>query len=319
MKTYEVTYDRKKNKGVYAISLVDNPAMEALFVKLSKQDKVIQLKSIDEEKRELIGVVLEPNKPIYRNKNGEEYNIIFSDEVIKELLIGFAQNGNQNNSTIEHKEILRLKGVTFYENWIVEDEENDKSNKYDLKAKKGSWVAKLKIDNEGLWSDFIKTGLLKGFSIEAMVNIQEIKLNNMNKVELNDETKVWLTSLFESFMKVKEEPVALKEETVKLEEKKEVEKNEEKIEQEEEAPILTEEMKSEIMEMIKTAISEMKSGVDEEMKKVQGENVAMKAELKAELKAIGKQPVSSARKSAPSSPNVNQNKSLVEFLNENHS
>ena len=317
MKTYNVTYDRKKNRGVYAISLVENPAMEENFIALAKQKQVLQLKTIDEAKRELIGVVLEPNKPIYRDQNGEQFNIVFTEDVIKELLIGFSENGNQNNSTIEHEEALKLDGVTFFENWIVEDEENDKSNAYELNAKKGSWVTKLKIDDEDVWNDFVKTGAVKGFSIDAMVDLQEIKLNsNMNKVELNDESKGFIESLFSKFLSPKEPKVELAEEKpaepVALEEEKEEKK-------EEDVNMMTDEMKAEIKTMINEVVREamdaMKGDVDSEMKKVKEENVAMKAELKR----IGELPASEPVKSQPTQnvQNLNLSKKgqITEFLN----
>lgn len=317
MKTYAVTYNRKKNKGVYAISLVENPAMEEEFIALAKQEKVIKLKTINEEKRELIGVVLEPNKPIYRNQNNEEFNIVFSEDIIKELLIGFSENGNQNNSTIEHEESLKLDGVTFFENWIVEDEENDKSNAYQLNAKKGSWVTKLKVDDEDVWDSFVKTGVVKGFSIDAMVDLQEIKLNsNMSKVELNDASKSWIETKFDnllnSLLPQKETETKLeKVEPVKLEEKKEDEKEEE-IKQEE-APMMSEEMKAEIMNMIKQVMSEMRSEFDSEMKKVKEENVG----LRAQIKEIGEQPASAPVKSQAEQEKVMLSKkdALIEFLN----
>ena len=76
MKTYQATYNPKLNGGVYSISLVESPAMEGLFIALSKQEE-IQLKEV--EQRILMGLVLEPNKPIYRNQNGEEFNIVFNE------------------------------------------------------------------------------------------------------------------------------------------------------------------------------------------------------------------------------------------------
>jgi hypothetical protein len=330
MKTYAVTYNRKKNRGVYAISLVENPAMEEEFIALAKQEKEIKLKTINEEKRELIGVVLEPNKPIYRNQNNEEFNIVFSEDVIKELLIGFAENGNQNNSTIEHEEALKLDGVTFFENWIVEDEKNDKSNAYELNAKKGSWVTKLKIDDEDVWNAFVKTGVVKGFSIDAMVDLKEIKLNsNMSKVELNDASKSWietqLDNLLNSLLPQKETVAKLeKEKPVELEEEKEVEKEEE-IKQEE--AVMPEEMKAEIRNMIKAVVSEMMGDKQEEMKKDEEEEVSMKSqieslkkendEIKAQLKEIGEQPASAPIKSQAEQDKVMLSKkdALIEFLN----
>jgi len=184
MKTYEAKYNPLINKGVYGISLVEAPAMEGFAIAL-KADS-IQLKEVDKEQRILAGLVLEPNKPIYRNQNGEEFNIIFSDETVKELCYGFTKNNYNANSTIEHNDLQKIQGVTFVEHWIVRDEKNDTSQALGLKCKKGSWVAVMKVDNDEVWNDYVKTGKIKGFSIDAMLSLEEIKL----KTEINMTTEI---------------------------------------------------------------------------------------------------------------------------------
>lgn len=177
MKTYEAKYDPLKNKGVYGISLVENPAMEGLFIALSK-DEVLQLKEIDKEQRILMGLVLEPNKPIYRNQNGEEFNIVFNEETIKDLSYGFFKNNSHSNSTIEHDIDQNIKGVTFTESWIVENPTNDKSNNFGFSYPKGSWVAVMKVDSDEVWNDYVKTGKVQGFSIDAMLSLEEVNLKS---------------------------------------------------------------------------------------------------------------------------------------------
>lgn len=292
IKNFLVTYDRKMHKGVFNISMVKKPAMEDDFLKLSKQE--IKLATVDKEKRELIGLVLEPNKPIYRNNNGEEFNIIFSEETVKELLIGFAENGHQNNSTIEHDQNQKVEGVTFYENWIVEDEENDKSNAFGLNAKKGSWITKLKVENDFVWENFIKTGNVKGFSVDALINLKEIKLNNnMNKVELNEESKSWFEALLNKVISPKKEEVKLEEDVKDKEEEKKEEMEEEN------KPAMTDEMKDNLMKAIAEVLMQMKSEIvsdfETKLNAVKDEN----EKLKAEVVELGKQPVAKAVKSAP--------------------
>ena len=177
MKTYEAKYNPLKNKGVYGISLVENPAMEGLFIALSK-DETLQLKEIDKEQRILMGLVLEPNKPIYRNQNGEEFNIVFNEDTIKELSYGFFKNNNHSNSTIEHDIDQNIKGVTFTESWIVEDSKIDKSANFGFSYPKGSWVAIMKVDDEAIWNDYVKTGKVQGFSIDAMLSLEEVNLKS---------------------------------------------------------------------------------------------------------------------------------------------
>ena len=159
--------------------------MEGLFIALSK-DEPLQLKEIDKEQRILMGLVLEPNKPIYRNQGGEEFNIVFNEETIKELSYGFFKNNNHSNSTIEHDVKQNIEGVTFTESWIVENPKIDKSTNFGFEYPKGSWLAVMKVDDDSIWNDYVKTGKVQGFSIDAMLSLEEVNLKSnisMNKSE----------------------------------------------------------------------------------------------------------------------------------------
>jgi len=180
MKTFLAEFNPIENKGVFAISLVESPAMEGNFIALKSNQ--IELKEIDSEQRILVGLVLEPNKPIYRNQNGEEFNIVFNENTIKELSHEFFKSNSQKNSTIEHD--AKIDGVTFVESWIVEDSKNDKSNALGLSYPKGSWIATMKVDSDEVWNDYVKTGKVKGFSIDAMLSLKEIKLKSNINMEL---------------------------------------------------------------------------------------------------------------------------------------
>jgi hypothetical protein len=180
METYEVIFKEGETTGVYGISLVNDPAMESLFVALSKEEQ-LQLKSVDTEKRIVMGAVLIPNKPVYRNQKGKEFNIVFPEETIRLASEAFLKNGHQKSSTLEHDVEAKLSGVSIVESWLVEDPKNDKANVYGFDLPKGSWMASMKIDNEEIWNDFVKTGKVKGFSIDGFFDLEQVNL----KSELN--------------------------------------------------------------------------------------------------------------------------------------
>lgn len=148
--------------GIEAVSVVENPAIEADFVALKNQE--YKLAEVDAEKRILLGPALIPNKPIYRRSGENEYYIYFSRETVRKASQLFFKRGNQNNSTLEHN--LPLTGLTVVESWIVEGEQ-DKSRLYDMEVPVGTWMISMKVDNDEIWKDFVKEGKVKGFSIEA--------------------------------------------------------------------------------------------------------------------------------------------------------
>jgi hypothetical protein len=189
MKTYQAKFNPKVNGGVYAISLVENPAMEGLFIALSKQDE-IKLAEVDKEQRILMGLVLEPNKKVYRNQGGEEFNIVFSEDTIKELSHNFFKLGYQQNSTIEHESKNKIEGVTFVESWIVEDSKIDKSANFGFSYPKGSWIATMKVDSDEVWENYVKTGKVQGFSVDAMLSLEEVNLNTIN-MSKEQEKSIW--------------------------------------------------------------------------------------------------------------------------------
>ena len=163
MRIIELILDEDEAIGVEAISVVENPAIESDFIALNNQE--IKLAEINKEKRLLMGALLIPNKPIYRKNGKEEYYIFFSKDTIARASQMYLQNGNQSQSTLEHDK--QLKGLTLVESWIVEDKEKDKTALYGLDVPVGTWMGSVKVDNDEIWNDYVKSGKVKGFSIEG--------------------------------------------------------------------------------------------------------------------------------------------------------
>ena len=77
----------------------------------------------------------------------------------------FLQNGKQSNSTLEHSKALN--GLTLVESWLVEDDVMDKSRKYGLDVPVGTWMGSVKVNNDDVWNEYVKTNKVRGFSIEG--------------------------------------------------------------------------------------------------------------------------------------------------------
>lgn len=164
MNLIELIIDEKDEmSGVDAISVVATPAIESNFVALKSEE--IKLAEVSNEKRILMGAVLIPEKPIYRKNGDDEYYIYFSKDTVNKASQLFFKNGNQNNWTLEHNK--SIKGLTVVESWIVEDTQKDKSAIYNLSVPVGTWMASVKVEDDTIWNEYVKTGKVKGFSLEG--------------------------------------------------------------------------------------------------------------------------------------------------------
>ena len=149
--------------GIEAVSIVENPAIEEDFVALKNQE--FKFAEVNKEKRILMGAALIPNKPIYRRNEDNEYYIYFSRDTVRKASELFFIKGNHNKSTLEHQ--MPLEGLVAVESWIVEDKEKDKSKVYGMDMPLGTWMLSMKVLNDEVWENYVKTGKVKGFSIEG--------------------------------------------------------------------------------------------------------------------------------------------------------
>ena len=149
--------------GIEAVSIVENPAIEEDFVALKNQE--FKFAEVNKEKRILMGAALIPNKPIYRRNEDNEYYIYFSRDTVRKASDLFFIRGNHNKSTLEHQ--MPLEGLVAVESWIVEDKDKDKSKFYGMDMPLGTWMLSMKVLNDDVWENYVKTGKVKGFSIEG--------------------------------------------------------------------------------------------------------------------------------------------------------
>lgn len=178
--------------GVNIISLVEFPAVERNFIQLSKEVKL----SLNEEKRELLGVALIPDFPIYRRDEQGEYYITFTAESIRKIAIDFYKKLNVNMADMEHTHDME-DGITYFQSMII-----DKDNGICPAAFKdlpdGTWIVGCKIDNDLVWNA-VKSGEVKGFSIDGYFHAepekQEEKPEEKSTIDNLDDLFDWLESL----------------------------------------------------------------------------------------------------------------------------
>jgi len=150
---------------IVAISLVENPAIESDFVYFNKEQ--VKFAAVDTEQRMLIGPILIPDKKILRvDGEGNPYHVFFTKDTVKQLAQTYLMKKFTDKATLEHDKNINGK-VHLIESW-VKDGQFDKSNNYGLSVPKGTWLGMFKITDEKIWQDYVKTGKVKGFSIEGL-------------------------------------------------------------------------------------------------------------------------------------------------------
>lgn len=160
--------------GVNIISLVEFPAVERNFIQLSKEVKL----SLNEEKKELLGVALIPDMPIYRRDKQGEYYIVFSAESIRKIAIDFYKKLNVNMADVEHNHNIE-NGITYFQSMII-DKEQGICPKAFKDLPNGTWIVGCKIDNINVW-DAVKNGNVKGFSIDGHFHTEQEERMNKQK------------------------------------------------------------------------------------------------------------------------------------------
>lgn len=153
------------------------------YWKLSSE--LLEVKMSNQEERILTSPVLIPEQNIFRDFDGEKCNVFFTADTIKKLVLNFAKSKYNHNSTLEHKEIIN--GVFFHESWIVRNPNNDAANELGFNVPTGTWMMSMKVENDDIWNEYIKTGKVKGFSIDSRLGVQK---NTKNKKEKMNYSKV---------------------------------------------------------------------------------------------------------------------------------
>ena len=181
---YKIVVNPNDDSGVYAVSLVDEPAIEVDWIKLNKMID-IQF-SVNKDKQLLYGPLLVPEKRIYRrDDNGYEYDIMFDKETI--AIIAEKYNKNKFNDAFNFQHSDKKVEAYLVENWLVENP--DKSNKYGFDLEDGTWFGGVKVEDTDFWLEAVKTEMVKGFSVEIKCDVELVKfnkqkINKLSKMEV---------------------------------------------------------------------------------------------------------------------------------------
>jgi hypothetical protein len=306
MKLFNAVFDEDSTKGVYGISLVESPAIMEEWIMLSQHHKEISFSAVDDSKNLLLGAVLIPEQRIYRNMDGNEFEMKFSADTIEKLAHNFQKQSYQNNSSLEHD--TALTDVTFVEQWIVEDPNNDKSSVHGKTYPKGTWMAMSKVSDEVYAK--AKNGEIKGFSIDGILQLTEVKFKK--EVSMNVDLKSISEAISNGFK------------TLLNEQKEEVKVVAEEVVAEVETPVLEEETfdAEAFKKDLEAVLAQFSASIDSKIEAVKVEFSEAKEVLVKENKDLkvdlAKEPEAEPMKTKPKkeAPKTSEG-GLVEFLNNN--
>lgn len=171
-----VSLDAASETGIQFVSLVSTPAIEESWHAFSKhviEQTFKQVGSADQQK--LAGPFMVPDMLIYRkDEQYGEYYITFDSATIQTMADKFNASAGAKNINVEHSEPIN---AYITENWVIDNPSKDKSSSFGYKLPVGTWFGVVKVQDKAFWDEFVKTGTLTGFSIEGMLGMAQIKMN----------------------------------------------------------------------------------------------------------------------------------------------
>lgn len=167
-------------EGLQAIALVDSPAIGLNYQAFAPH----KFEVINEEKRIVMGAAMIPDLPIYRRDERGEYYAIFKKETIKALVQKLFKENKHNNFNEQHNAFKILDGVYIYQSFITDAELGITAPSGFENIADGTWFIAAKVENDEAWAKVKEEGLLKGFSVEGVFDLEPYKFKKMNKLNL---------------------------------------------------------------------------------------------------------------------------------------
>ena len=167
-------------EGLQAIALVDRPAIGLNYQAFAPQ----KFEVINEDKRIVMGAAMIPDLPIYRRDERGEYYAIFKKETIKALVQKLFKENRHNNFNEQHNAFKILDGVYIYQSFITDAELGISAPTGFENVADGTWFIAAKVENDEAWAKVKEEGILKGFSVEGVFDLEPYKFKTMNKLNL---------------------------------------------------------------------------------------------------------------------------------------
>jgi len=130
---------------------------------------------LDDEKRMIYAPAMIPNKLIRRYEPGEgEYWVRFKKDAIERAAHKYLAEGRTTPEYVNYEHTdKKFDDIYLVESWIVGSDE-DKIYDYGYSREEvpeGSWIVGYKVNNDELWNDYVKKGLIRAVSVEGLFDM----------------------------------------------------------------------------------------------------------------------------------------------------
>lgn len=190
----EVYYDQGESTDCGYISYLlwgGKAAKDWAESKLNKIEARHHFAVVNKEERVIIGPAMIPDMPIYRNDSAGEYYVFFDKKTIETIALKFYAKGFQQNANLMHE--VPVDGVTFFMSWIADESKGIPKMKQFENLPDGTWFLGAKVNNDETWAK-VKDGTFKGFSVEGMFDMTEVKMR-MNEEQIIEKLKELLKDI----------------------------------------------------------------------------------------------------------------------------
>jgi hypothetical protein len=182
---YKITIDEEYSDGEdLGIDMIAFTSKPAVMVKGMAFNSVEIFHFKDEPKMRIVAPAMIPMN-IYRNDEGEEYYVQFTEQEIENIYSKFMQDlNNQNLFNLEHTD----KKVPAYilEAWIVENPKEDKAfSSYGIDVPKGTLMLTAQITDKEYYNKLVESDQV-GFSIEGFLGLKLSNQINKYNMKLPD-------------------------------------------------------------------------------------------------------------------------------------
>jgi len=184
---YRLALNDDPESGVDYIALVDDPAIRRQFMAFkSHKSQKLRFLATNPDQQIVSGPLMLADMCIFRDDpiHGEHL-VYFDAQTIRQIILRFFQKGLTSNINLMHLPDAKPEGIYMFESFIIDSSKGITTPKGFETLPDGSWFGSFKIDNVDVWNHFIKTGELKGFSVEGFFSYQkEISREEMQVEEI---------------------------------------------------------------------------------------------------------------------------------------